>query len=413
MRSSLLLLLSAAALLAPSQSFALYSLSKSDYELNLIGFAGFGGGVAKFPDDDVLYDEHSADSWYGDLRLIADGGVGDQWSAQVNILQNVRSTPIVQYTGYSFHQKDVERSGLFFWQQHDTPNSQAAMVLDTGYCKYGTPDNELVVGRQPVSTSVTFFFTPNDFFAPFSPNAFFRVYKPGVDGIRFERRLALLSQLSVVGVLGYDDEPDSDSGWSSTPDWERTSLLARLTHSAGLFEWGVLSGVVRESLVTGFSLQGELFQWLGLRAEGNYAHSWDDGQDSGFMAAAGVEHRFPSSMHVRLEQMYNGYGYDSIDEALAARTFAGSGQGYLGRHYSALGIGYELTPLLFGEMQLLHNWSDESSLFSLYAVYSVSDESELAVTAAFPGGSDPDAGAVHSELGALPFQLLLEFRHYF
>ena len=54
---------------------------------------------------------------------------------------------------------------------------------------------------------------------------------------------------------------------------ERTSVLGRYVRSAGSLEWGVLAGVVRESNVVGASLQGELTDWLGLRAEGHYRDS--------------------------------------------------------------------------------------------------------------------------------------------
>jgi hypothetical protein len=86
------------------------------------------------------------------------------------------------------------------------------------------------------------------FFGSFAPQNFYRVYKPGVDTVRFERQLANLSQLTLAGVLGYDRDPESDSGWSRSPDWDRTSVLGRYVMDAGGFEWGalgVLSGTAR------------------------------------------------------------------------------------------------------------------------------------------------------------------------
>jgi len=61
----------------------------------------------------------------------------------------------------------------------------------------------------------------------------------------------------------------------------------------------------------------------------------------------------------------------------------------------------------------LKNWSDDSYLVSFNAVYSVSDESDLALTATIPGGSEPDSGQIRSELGSLPVQFALEYRHFF
>lgn len=53
--------------------------------------------------------------------------------------------------------------------------------------------------------------------------------------------------------------------------------------------------------------------------------------------------------------MYNGYGSGSFGEALEERE-----RGYLGRNYCALDLGYEISPLLFGEVLFLKNWSDDS-----------------------------------------------------
>lgn len=400
-------------LLFPSLCWGFYSHSGDNSELNLGGSFAVGLGVAQYPDFKFLGENDTETAWYGDLRLLADATIGERFGAQVNVLQNVRSTPIFLFTPTDGVQRDVERSGLFYWQQHDTGNTQAAMVIDSGYLKYGDRNSELLIGRQPVSTTVTFFFSPNDFFAPFSPNTFYRVYKPGVDAVRYERSLATLSQLSVIGVLGYAQDLGSESGWSDSPQWDRSSVLGRVTHGAGEFEWGFLYGIVRESMVTGFSLQGELFHWLGIRAEGHCAKSWGDGQESGSMVTASFEHRFPSSLTLRFEQMYNGYGSESITDALADREHGVSGQGYLGRHYSAFDLSYEISPLIIGELLYLRNWSDDSYSLSLNAVYSTSDESELALTSILPGGAEPEGNEIGSELGSLPVQIALEYRYYF
>lgn len=399
-------------LLCSTSSWAFYTTSSQSFDISLGGFIGAGGSVAKYPGNG-FYAENSDASWFGDFRLLAQASAWENLTANINILQNVRSTPTFMFSGSAALPRDVQRSGLFYRQQHDSPNTQVAMVLDAAYVKYGNQNNELIIGRQPITTTVTFFFTPNDFFAPFSPNTFFRVYKPGVDALRYERMLKALSQLSVIGVLGYETSPDAESGWSNAPDWRRSTVMSRLTYSAANFEWGGIFGVVRESMVAGFSLQGELSDWLGVRAEGHYADSWADGEDSGLMATISLEHRYPSSLTLRLEYMYNGFGSGSIDGALVDRMPGRSGPGYLGRNYSAFNLSYEITPLLFGELLFLRNWSDDSYTMSFNVVYSVSDESELAFTATLPGGSEPDSGQIHSELGSLPIRFALEYRYYF
>ena len=400
-----------ALLLSSGQALALYQAGGEEYGVSISAAVNAGLGLAVNPND-FIYAERHDELWNGDLRLLADGFAGKQLRGWLNILQNVRSAQPFRRTG-GIAPAEVERSSLFSWQQQDGDSTRADLVLDAGYGAWGTGNNELIVGRQPVQLSVTTTFTPNDFFASFAPQQFYRLYKPGVDAIRFEHRLADLTQLSLVGVLGYSEDPGSANGWSREPLWRRTSLLGRYTRSAVGLEWGALAGVVRENTIVGASLQGELTDWLGLRAEGHYRDSHQNNVSSGFMLNAGLEHRFASSLAVRLEQMYNSTGYSSLaeaDRALANGTLAA---GYLGQLYSALDLGYEFSPLLTGELLFLRNWTDASQSFSFYAVYSLADESELALRVTLPEGRAPDAQSMGSELGMQPVRIVLEYRHYF
>lgn len=401
-------------LVFPSTCPALYQENGDSCGLQVNGLFAAGIGAAAYPGDTFLYRTEREFLWNGDLRLVAEGFAGDNLRGKINILQNYRSVPaVVSLSPDTTVPLDVERSGLFYQQQHDGSSTRAHLVVDSGRISYGGSSQELVLGRQPVSLSVTFYFTPNDFFAPFNAQDFYRVYKPGVDAIRYERRLADLSQLSFIGVLGYAEDPESDSGWSAAPDWQRTSLVGRWIRSVNESELGLVGGIVREAAVVGVSYQGELFQWLGIRAEGHYLDERQGDMENGIMLSAGFEHRFAGSLSLRLEQMYNGSGYNSIDEAGAALEAGRRPSPYLGKHYIAFDLGYEFTPLLTGEFLYLRNWTDQSQVFSIYAVLSLSDESELAFTLALPTGSEPDAAGIHSELGLQPARCTLEYRLYF
>jgi hypothetical protein len=397
----------------PVPATGFYQAGNGESGLHLSGSVSAGLGRAHYPEAPFLHDEKGDTAWNGDLRLLADGFRGEDLRAGINILQYYHSTSPFSRAGDGSGRQDVERSGLFFLSAHDTGNTRAGLVLDACRLAYGSGYNEVVVGRQPVSMSVTFYFTPNDFFASFAPQNFYRVYKPGVDAVRFERRLANLSQLTVVGVLGYDRDPASDSGWSRSPDWDRTSVLGRYVLDTGGFQWGALGGVVRNSPIAGASLQGELFRWLGIRAEGHYLDSRQDDRASGLMVSVGLERQFAGNLTVRLEQMYNGGGYSSVEKA-HADLLAGTIQSdYLGRNYTAFDIGYEFTPLLRAEILHLRNWTDGSRSYSLYGVYSLSDESELALTVSIPAGDEPDRQSVFSEFGLQPVWCALVYRHYF
>jgi len=295
--------------------------------------------------------------------------IGSNWHLELNALQLVRSITeeaVVQRSGVSL---SVERSGALTWLQHSSGNSEGRFVVDSVSASLSTVHADFTIGRQPINLATTFYFTPNDFFAPFAAQEFFRVYKPGVDAARAEIRLGNLSQLSLIGVLGYEPDPTTGNGWSREPDFSRVSLLARIAAAKWDFEWAALGGTVRDSTVIGGSLQGELWDWLGIRAEGHYADAENSRATSAGAATLGFEHKFPSSLTVRLEQFFNGKGFHDINEVNAALVAGQLDLSYLGRHYTAVGVSYEFSPLLVGEGLLLNNWSDHSQLCSFNATF--------------------------------------------
>jgi hypothetical protein len=85
----------------------------------------------------------------------------------------------------------------------------------------------------------------------------------------------------------------------------------------------------------------------------------------------------------------------------------------LGQHYTAVGIGYEFSPLLNSQCLALFNWTDYSRLVSINTVYSLSDESELTITISLPGGDKPDGLSLRAEFGTFPHSLALTFRYFF
>ncbi|NIA04692.1 MAG: hypothetical protein GWP11_01825, partial [Proteobacteria bacterium] len=232
-------------LFVPAQSSAFYEAAKGDNEVSLRGFVDAGAGLTRNPADSFISGDRDETVWNGDLRLLANAWLGGHFRVEANVLESIRAAPSRDPAVLRGDAPGVERSSLLAWQQQDSGNSQAGLVLDNVNLRWNGENSELIVGRQPVSLATTFFFTPNDFFAPFAARNFYRVYKPGVDAARFDLRLSDLSQFTLVGVLGYHEERDAGNGWSRAPDWGRTSLVGRLTQNRGDFEWGLVAGRVR------------------------------------------------------------------------------------------------------------------------------------------------------------------------
>jgi len=125
-----------------------------------------------------------------------------------------------------------------------------------------------------------------------------------------------------------------------------------------------LAGKVNGNDIIGIDFQGELFDWLGVRGEGHMRFPDEVDQSRDVKFTLGFEHRFENTLSLRLEQFYQGAGetgnYDYNAAILSENTTF-----YLPRNYTALGVNYEITPLLLGVAVWLFNNDDSSSLLAL------------------------------------------------
>jgi hypothetical protein len=404
---SILLLLS----LLPCPALAFYQWEEGDYKLEATGLLrGFGMGLQN-PDNAVFYDKHNLASAGAFARLMLASSWDNAVSLEIHAEQSFIPT-ILQTGGSRFPvNPGVERSDALAWSNL---NQQALLQFDRFNLQYISKTLTFKFGRQPLNLASTFFFTPNDFFSPFAAQTFFRNYKSGVDAARLDVQLGEFSQLSLISVLGYSPKADTDNGWSQKPDLARTSYLARVSTVVDNFEWAILGGKVRKNEVIGLDFQGEAFEWLGIRGEGHLNFSQQPHTKNSLEFALSFEHRWENTFTLRLEQFYHGAGANSVDDytnQLLARTDNTSP--YLARLYTALGISYEITPLLTGNATFLYNGVDHSSLIALYANYSLTDESELAFSLNVPFGHKPDGYHLKNEFGLYPRMMSLEYRYYF
>jgi hypothetical protein len=392
-------------------AWAFYELSAEVGSVDLRGMVRGFGTAYQNPDNDFFYEERSDAGVAGIARLIMQAEAGQHLSFDVNVYQTYIPSSLVSSQAGLGTPLDVERSAALEWSFSN--DKYVRLAIDRLNARYSHNRLDLIVGRQPINLATTFYFTPNDFFAPFAAQVFYRVYKAGVDAIRAEVRLGDLSQLSLISTLGYKSDPASDTGWSDEPYSARISYLGRISTVFHNIEWALLTGVVRENNIIGGSLQGDLFQWLGVRAEGHVADPDEPQQDSYSELSVGVEHRWENSLNMRLEQFYHGSGAGSTSDYVTKYTAAQGESSYLGRNYTALGIGYEFTPLLNAEMLAIANLTDHSYLLSFNAIYSLSDEAELVANLGVPIGDEPEGAEIKSEFGLSPYTANIEVRIYF
>ncbi|MEN8142741.1 MAG: hypothetical protein ABFQ82_03980 [Thermodesulfobacteriota bacterium] len=317
--------------LIPPPSHGFYEQRQDDSALEIRGFLGFGAGYVSYPPFSTIFREGEDLPWTADLRILLDSDHGEDIHLTANILQSTRSKPPFEPAIAGLIPVDVERSSLLTWEQHDTAGSRSEMVVDVLQLQYRTSKIDYTVGRQPVNLATTFYFAPNDFFAPFAPQTFFRTYKPGVDGIRGDILLAELSQLTLLAVLSYDTEPASPDTWQYEPDWRSTSFLGRVTAELAGYEWAFLAGTVNDYTIAGGLLQGDVFGQIVLRGEGHYGDPETSSGESFFKLAVGIEKLYANNFNWRLEYFQNsggsGTGGSLVTAADQDRDYAALGWG--------------------------------------------------------------------------------------
>lgn len=398
-----------ATLSVPASAF--YEQSFDSGFIDLRGMVRGFGIAYENPEDNFFYENKSDSGVAAIARLLMQSQAGQHLGFEFNAYQTYIPSSLASYQGSMDTPLDVERSAALEWSFSD--NEYIHLAIDRLNVRWAHNRLDFIVGRQPINLATTFYFTPNDFFAPFSAQAFYRVYKPGVDALRAEVRLGNLSQLSLINVFGYKYDPDSDTGWSSEPDSDRASYIGRISTVFRDFEWVLIGGVVRETNVICGSLQGEMFKWLGVRAEGHVADPDDSQKDSYSEVSVGVEHSWENSLYLRLEQFYHGSGASSVSDYSVTSSATRGESAYLGRNYTTIGVGYEFTPLLKSEMLAMTNLTDHSYLLSFNAIYSLSNEAELAFNLGVPIGKKPEGTEIKSEFGLYPYSVNIEVRHYF
>ncbi len=358
------------------------------------------GAVMVWDKDQSLPNTHPHSLLNQDARLMITADPTPHWSAELHAIQAWGSTTLDNTPNLG-----PERSASLHWQ---TANNRVSASLDRLNLQYQSGFLTMKAGRFPVNLSRTSYFSPFDWFAPFSAETFYRVYKPGVDAWRLDLAPAGLSHFSLLQVQGYQPDPASSNGWSPHPDHQNRSSILQLGLSQGDFQWDILVARVRGQKLFGAALQGEPVQWLGLRAEGYRASATQQNAVFNELTLE-LEHRFANSLTVHLATFWHGAGAHTASAYPAVIALAQTNSPYLANRYLLVAVDYDLTPLLTTNALLLQNTVDHSLLLALYARYSTSDESELTLGLNLPVG----LSSVINEFSNYPQVLNVQFRYYF
>ena len=267
------------------------------------------------------------------------------------------------------------------WQQTFANIDTYQTKADRLNISYGNDTVYLKAGRQAISLATTLFFSPNDFFAPFTIQSLNRDFKQGVDALYVETQLGDLSQLSGILVNNRDEDI-------------ATSSILRFESAFFDISWMMLGGEIYQAFVptqqiVGGSIQTDVGN-LGIRAEG---HLNTQNKQTSAEWVLGLEHRLSPDMTLSGE--WFNHGATSPTPHLP----------YTGKQYLALALNYQFTPLLVGNFSIIKNIADQSQLNTTYINYSLSNESTLNVSVLLPSGKTFSEFSTYPKVYALDYQI--------
>lgn len=282
---------------------------------------------------------------------------------------------------------------------------------------------DVIVGRQPVTFGSTFFFTPMDLVAAFSPTTIDREYKPGIDAARVDMFFGTSGRLTLVAAYAGD--------W----DVDQFILASRASTTFDVWDVGVLAARSHGDLVLGVDVSGDI---LGVALRGETTVTRPRQGDPFVRASLGSDIRPGYGLTLMGEVYAQSLGADDPADYLkvaASERFARGELWAMGQYYAALSLGYELLPIVNLGAFAVANLLDGSALIGPSLGWSISDEAALSLGAYIGLGKRPEdvtlpsmsapglaSGAAQdpsqllrprSEFGLSPAALFAELKAYF
>ncbi len=410
-------------------SLGIVENENGDFSLEATGSARITGVYLINPDIGEIYSRRNDGLGNGVLRLMLDGDLGQHMTFHVNSFAGFSRQPLLDGGSFSDagSSQTPYRTEYLSWNSGTEDDVRGFTGLDRFSLHLLADPLNLTVGRFAVNHSVTYIFTPNDFFAPMSATAINRIYKPGVDAIKAGWSPGMLSTIELVGVMG--------SSVGDEPSWAQSAVVLRAGTVLWDFEWAALGGKLAERWMAGFSFQGEI-KTVGVRGEGHvgFPDANGDGQlgdlQNGGQApknayahlAGGVDHLFPwRNASLGMEYQFISDGGKPGSYLARATRFYPDDVLFMGMHYVGVTGGFDILPILRVNAVALFNAYDLSGMGFLSLMYNMSDETDLIFGAMIPWGEKPtaDAGSplpisrIESEFGLASFAAFLEMRSYF
>lgn len=337
--------------------------------------------VATIPYEHFLMPSEPSGQGFWDLRLKGRLEVGPHLRFQAHhavttILGSAGGT--VSFTGTGVGLTAPEAIDLSWTAFDDAAGLQLAGRTDRLTAQASVEGASLTVGRQAVAFGNGLFFTPLDLIGVFSPATIDTEYKPGVDAVRLDGFFGTSGTVSLVSAYVGD--------W--TPDGMIHAAYGQGT--VGVTDLGGFLGMIHGEPVFGVSTASGIGP-VGVHADATLTLPEDD---AAFVraVAGGTWLPLPDTT-VSAEAYVQTFGAEDPEEYLVVALsdrFTRGEVWSLGRWYTAVAVGQQITPLISANLGTVVNLADPSALLTPGLNWNLANNARLGVGAFVGLGERPD-----------------------
>lgn len=311
---------------------------------------------------------------------------------------------------------DIEKS-LYPSSSDTCGNFSIVQNLDRLYIRMSADFADLYIGRQPIAFGSARVNCPTDVIAPFTFGELDKEERYGVDAIRLNIPLGVMSEIDVGYVPGKNFKD------------ENSAMFLRGKFYLAKTDFSLLGLRFREDYLLGFDLTRSL-GGAGFWVENAFIiphkiYPEQPSQNKEYKASIGVDYNFSGRIYAFCEYHYNGAGETDAADYLNnfEKTVYLDGATYLmGQHYIASGFMYQITPLITFSFQELANLCDPSVSATPIIEYNIAQDIYISLGAYLgigkkgeinPSSDSSSLLKLGSEYGNYPDIYFSSFRIYF
>lgn len=235
--------------------------------------------------------------------------------------------------------------------------------IHRAYAKLMLSDFTVTLGRQQVRFGSGRLWNPLDILNPIGPTS---VEGPeeqhGIDALRAEYYPNNKTELGLI----LDQKRVNDDGTFSGLSLKNSNIVGRAKTTVKETEIAALFGRISHALTGGIDISGIVYDGT---LRGSVLYSSPDQGKSYFLASAGYEYTFSTGIYFLLEYFYNQNSLNSnqaLKETYLDRLMFGPNEKNFrklsnqfltyNRHYAALALGSDITPLFRGELFMIYDF---------------------------------------------------------